>query len=274
MKQPILYSFVRFRPYFETGEFVNVGLLMCEPEKRKLTYRLVPKNNKRVNDFFYKSKIFETIRETIDKELQYIVDQSFNGSTQEMATFFHHYVDVKEGIVQYSNAAVGMVENPQDYFDNLYNQFIQNAGVKTENQENEMIKYYRIIFKEHQNEILSNYKQHLVQGKMAKFYLPLALKNTNNERIIKGIKPLAFDQVETSSMIEHCDAWVAKINRSAEEGLVAKQDILFMLDTADTKSKANILTTIKKTFDRFSIQHAGWQEEKNILSFATDIKTF
>ncbi|MCL7836491.1 DUF3037 domain-containing protein, partial [Pasteurella multocida] len=270
MKQPILYSFVRFRPYFETGEFVNVGLLMCEPEKRKLTYRLVAKNSKRVNDFFYKSKIFETIRETINEELEYIVNQSFNGSTQEMATFFHHYVDVKEGIIQYSNAAVGMVENPQDYFDNLYDQFIQNAGVKTENQENEMIKYYRIIFKEHQNKILSNYKQHLVQGKMAKFALPLALKSTNSERILKGIKPLAFDQVETSSMIEHCDAWVAKINRAAEEGLLAKQDILFMLDTADTKSKANILTTIKKTFDRFNIQHTGWQDEKNILHFATN----
>ncbi|QIM63180.1 hypothetical protein A1D29_07745 [Pasteurellaceae bacterium Orientalotternb1] len=274
MKQPILYSFVRYRPYFETGEFVNVGLLMCEPERQKLTYRLVNKNNKRVTDFFYRSKLFESVRETINQELDYIVNQAFNFTPQEMARFFHHYVDVKEGIVQYSNAAVGVVDDPQVYFNQLYTQFIQNAGVKSESQENEMIKHYRAIFKAHHNEILSHYKQHLVQGEMAKFTLPLALKSENSERILKGIKPLAFDQVETSSMIEHCDTWVAKINRATEEGLLEKEDILFMLDTADTKSKANILTTIKKTFDRFKIPHTGWQDKEHILSFATNIKTF
>lgn len=68
-------------------------------EKKKLTYQLVPKNNKRVNDFFYKSKMFETVRETINDELQYVVNQPFNGSAQDIATFFHHYIDVKEGIV-------------------------------------------------------------------------------------------------------------------------------------------------------------------------------
>src|SRR3712207_8881695 len=83
MKQPILYSFVRYRPYFETGEFVNVGLLMCEPERKKLTYRLVNKNNKRVTDFFYRSKLFERVRETINQELSYIVNQSFDFSPQE-----------------------------------------------------------------------------------------------------------------------------------------------------------------------------------------------
>lgn len=130
MKQPILYSFVRFKPYIETGEFVNVGLLMCEPEQRKLTYRLVPKNSKRVSDFFYQSNIFESVRDTIDEELQYIVTRPFSGSAQEMGQFFHHYVDVKEGIVQYSNATVGFVDNPQDYFDQIYNQYIQRTDIQ------------------------------------------------------------------------------------------------------------------------------------------------
>lgn len=271
MKQPILYSFVRFRPYFETGEFVNVGLLMCEPEKRKLTYRLVPKNNKRVNDFFYKSKMFETIRETINEELQYIVDQPFKGSAQEMATFFHHYVDVKEGIVQYSDAAVGLVENPQDYFDSLYRQFIQNAGVKTDNQEQSILKHYRTLFKQGNDQTLTRYKQHMVNGELAKFALPLALKNQEDKEIIKGIKPLAFDQVESPSMIEHCDTWVARINRAEQEGFLKKENILFTLDSPDNASKANILNTIKRTFDKFNLQHIDWKENKVLLDFAKAI---
>ncbi|NBI12527.1 DUF3037 domain-containing protein [[Haemophilus] felis] len=271
MKQPILYSFVRYRPYFETGEFVNVGLLMCEPERRKLTYRLVSKNNKRVNDFFYRSKLFEQIRETIDDELKYIVSQAFNVSAKEMAQFFHHYVDVKEGIVQYSNAAVGQVDDPQTYFNKLYTQFIQNAGVKTESQEQIILKHYKALFKAENDQILLNYKQHTVKGEMAKFTLPLALKNDGDNYILKAVKPLAFDQIESPSMIEHCDSWVAKINRANEEGLLKKDNILFTLDTPDTAKKSNILETIKRTFDQFQIQHINWNEDKYLLQFAKEI---
>nr|WP_314023301.1 DUF3037 domain-containing protein [uncultured Haemophilus sp.] len=271
MKQPILYSFVRFRPYVETGEFVNVGLLMCEPEKKKLTYRLVPKNNKRVNDFFYKSKMFETVRETINDELQYIVNQSFTGSAQEMATFFHHYIDIKEGIVQYSNAAVGIVDNPQDYFDRLYAQFIQNAGVKEESQEQTILRHYKALFKQENDRVLSQYKQYMVNGDYAKFSLPLALKNQQDKQILKAVKPLAFDQIESPSMIEHCDNWVAKINRAEEEGLIKRDNILFALDTPSTAHKANILDTIKRTFDRFNLQHISWNEDRQILDFAKSI---
>lgn len=271
MKQPILYSFVRFRPYFETGEFVNVGLLMCEPEKRKLTYRLVAKNNKRVNDFFYKSKMFEEIRETIDEELQYIVTQPFKGNAQDMANFFHHYVDVKEGIVQYSNAAVGLVDDPQTYFNNLYHQFIQNAGVKTENQEQNILKHYKTLFKQGNDQILKSYKQYMVNGELTKFTLPLALKNQDNKEIIKAIKPLAFDQIESPSMIEHCDSWVAKINRAEQEGFIKRENILFALDTPNTASKISILDTIKRTFDQFKLPHISWNEDRELINFAKNI---
>lgn len=271
MKQPILYSFVRYRPYFETGEFVNVGLLMCEPERKKLTYRLVNKNNKRVTDFFYRSKLFERVRETINQELSYIVNQSFDFSPQEMARFFHHYVDVKEGIVQYSNAAVGVVDDPQAYFNQIYTQFIQNAGVKSESQEQTILKHYKALFKAENDQILLSYKQHIVKGEMAKFTLPLAVKNKDDNYILKAVKPLAFDQVESPSMIEHCDNWVAKINRADEEGLLKKENILFTLDTPDTASKTNILNAIKRTFDKFHINHINWNEDKSLLDFAKTI---
>lgn len=271
MKQPILYSFVRYRPYFETGEFVNIGLLMCEPERKKLTYRLVNKNNKRVKDFFYRSTLFESVRDTIAQELDYIVNQHFTFNAQEMAQFFHHYVDVKEGIVQYSSAAVGVVDEPQEYFNQIYTQFIQNAGVKSENQEQIILKHYKNLFRSENNELLLSYKQHIVKGEMAKFTLPLALKHKDQREILKAVKPLAFDQVESSSMIEHCDSWVAKINRADDEGLLKKENILFTLDTPDTANKSNILSAIKRTFDKFKIQHINWNEDRELIKFAKSI---
>ncbi|MDP8079768.1 DUF3037 domain-containing protein [Phocoenobacter skyensis] len=277
MKTPILYSFVRFRPYIETGEFVNVGLLMCEPQTQKLTFGLVPKNSGRVNHFFYNSRIFEEIRDTINSELKYIkkiVENDFRFSPEEVARFFHNFVDCKEGIVQYSNAVVGVVDDPQANFSQLYREYIHFGGVKSVSQENNIVREFKDLFKAQSNPIFNNYKECLVKGETSKFKLPLALKDNNDNKVIRGIKPLAFDQNETASMIEHCDSWVAKINRSTAEGLIKKDCILFALDTANTKAKIKILDTIKRTFDHFSINHTDWKNKEEVLDFAKDVTVF
>ncbi|WP_032093137.1 DUF3037 domain-containing protein [Necropsobacter rosorum] len=277
MKTPILYSFVRFLPFFESGEFVNIGLLMCEPGAKTLTYRLVKKNDVRVNHFFRQSKIFYDVQPVINEQLKYIVAkiaaEPFKTS-DEMINFFYHYTEQKDGLFQFSNAAVGLVEDPAIKFDELYEKFIRGACVPTESQETHIIREYKRLFKEQNNQLLAQYKEHLVQGDTAKFKFPLALQHAETKEILKGIKPLAFDQTETAGMIEHCDNWVAKINRASEEGLLKRDNILFALDTADTDSKANILTTIKQTFDKFNIQHTDWRDNKNILSFAQNINLF
>lgn len=274
MKQPIMYSFVRFRPYFETGEFVNIGILMCEPELRRLSYRLVPKNNKRVNQFFYNSHIFEEMRDIVNEQLRYIIEQEFTFNTAEMARFFHHYIDIKEGGIQYSDAIVGLVDDPKNYLDDLYHKFICLGGVKNENQELTMIKYFRDVFRKENNALLTQYKQHLIKGDTARFSLPLAIKDEISKRVIKGIKPLAFDQTESAGMIEHCDNWIAKINRASDEGLILKNDILFTLDTAKTQSEIKILDTIRDSFSRYNIHYIDWKEIDGILSFAKDVATF
>ncbi|WP_040976837.1 DUF3037 domain-containing protein [Necropsobacter massiliensis] len=275
MKTPILYSFVRFLPFFESGEFVNIGLLMCEPNAKKLTYRIVKKNDIRVNHFFRQSKIFYDVHPMINEQLRYIVDKissvPFN-TNDEMINFFHHYTEQKDGLFQFSNAAVGLVDDPVAKFNELYEKFIKGAGVATESQELHIVREYKKLFKAQNDQLLAQYKEQLVQGSTAKFKFPLALQNESTKEILKGIKPLAFDQAETSGMIEHCDSWVAKINRASEEGLLKRDNILFTLDTADTDSKMNILTTIKHTFDKFKLQHTDWQDNKNILAFAQDIK--
>ncbi len=46
--------------------------------------------------FSIKAKCLKLSSETINDELQYVVNQPFNGSAQDIATFFHHYIDVKE----------------------------------------------------------------------------------------------------------------------------------------------------------------------------------
>lgn len=279
MKTPILYSFIRFLPFQESGEFVNIGLLMCEPKKKKLTYKLVKKNDARVNHFFHNSKIFNNVHYLINDQLKYITKvinvDSFN-SDQEIINFFNHYTEEKNGLFQFSNSAISLVENPEKEFNNIYTKFIKLAAVPNENKETLIIKGYKSLFKHENNQLLMKYKEHKVQGDIAKFSLPLALKSKpeNDVQILKAIKPLAFDQSETPRMIEHCDTWISKINRADEEGLLRKEDILFTLGNDETKENNKMFNIIKKSFDRAKIQHLNWDDNSNILLFAKDVEVF
>ncbi len=69
-------------------------------------------------------------------------------------------------------------------------------------------------------------------------------------------------------MIEHCDSWIEKINRAEQEGFIKRENILFALDTPNTAHKANILDTIKRTFDHFKLQHIKleWKINKLLIS--------
>jgi len=46
------YALLRFRPFVETGEFANVGVVMLAPEARFFGYRLL-KRYGRITQFFH-----------------------------------------------------------------------------------------------------------------------------------------------------------------------------------------------------------------------------
>lgn len=45
------YSVIRFLPYPETREFVNIGILACCPQVGWMDYALEARKTKRVSDF-------------------------------------------------------------------------------------------------------------------------------------------------------------------------------------------------------------------------------
>ena len=277
MRMPILYSFIRFRPYMETGEFVNVGLFMCDVSNKQMLYKVVQKKDKRVNHFFFESHIFENVRNMMVEELSHTVN-AINNKTfrteKELINYFHNYVDdVKEGIFQYSDVAAALIEEaPVKYFDKLFNLYIKQKGIAHPSREEEIIKAYRKMFQGAQNPILKQYKSCIVKGDLSSYKLPLALESTNS--ILKAVKPLSFDQTTSANMVEHCDSWIARINRSSQENLINKNDILFTLDTAETKDKIKVLDTIKRTLDHYKINHTDWKNKNDVMSFASDVKAF
>ncbi len=76
MKTLYQYAIVRFLPHAETGEFANVGIVLCAPEQAAFEFRLAPTRFARVTDFFedVEGKLYKTTITTVQNELKRIKD--------------------------------------------------------------------------------------------------------------------------------------------------------------------------------------------------------
>lgn len=52
MKTLYQYTIVRFLPFAETGEFANVGIVLCAPDAGVFAFQLIPTPSERVQQFF------------------------------------------------------------------------------------------------------------------------------------------------------------------------------------------------------------------------------
>lgn len=52
MKTPYQYAIVRFLPFTETGEFANVGIVLCAPNAGVFAFQLIAVPSVRIQQFF------------------------------------------------------------------------------------------------------------------------------------------------------------------------------------------------------------------------------
>ncbi|WP_392431934.1 hypothetical protein ACF3VQ_14940 [Yersinia sp. HM-2024] len=92
----------------------------------------------------------------------------------------------------------------------------------------------------------------------------------DDEKVLCAIKPLAFVQNEPGKMMEHCDSWVSRVTRAANENLLNLTSVLFTIDGQKnpTAVETRVMDEIRRTFDKNHIAHLNHNDESEIISFA------
>jgi hypothetical protein len=128
------YSFVRFLPYPETGEFANVGVLLACPSTGFFGSKLIshPATN-RVLAFFESldEKILRSALTDLDKELARIgkiVAELYPAQGSALITrFFAEVVRPRESLLRFSAAGAVMSADPKATLDELYIRLVAHA---------------------------------------------------------------------------------------------------------------------------------------------------
>ncbi|AJI83785.1 Protein of uncharacterised function (DUF3037) [Yersinia enterocolitica] len=268
MTTPCLYSIVRYAPYAETEEFANIGVVLCAPKNHAFYFKLTKSNDARVSAFFRDDTIFRLARDAVARELKLAQEQTKNLRTaDDIANFFSYLTARKESIFHFSSTRVILAQSPENELNKIYDRFINHSDYNKERREDILAKELRHRLNTHA-ELRNAFKRETFGGDLTKFTMPFVAKD--DEKVLCAIKPLAFVQNEPGKMMEHCDSWVSRVTRAANENLLNLTSVLFTIDGQKnpTAVETRAMDEIRRTFEKNHITCLNHNDENAIISFA------
>jgi hypothetical protein len=240
------YHVVRFLPYPETGEFVNIGVILFCPQIGFFDFMLETHKSKRATDFFpeLERHLLQAALASFTAEADHFKKLFRQDGTRvfrfEVGFGMEYYATFtrpREGLIRFSNPRTGMVAagvTPEQvlgklFADNVQRQFAQD-------------KEY------HERQMQKRLQQDLVRAALYTYYKPGKIGNddyhvgfpfiySRNDKPVKAMKPLNLNKSDSTDIYNHGGEWQLRLARLHKFGLAPEQLILAVDCPADTEGR-------------------------------------
>ena len=270
MKHVCKYAIVQFLPYAETGEYANVGVLVCAPKTGLLDFKMAPARFARVTTFFddLDGEVYKAAIKTFGDELNQIKKTSTNMQGENLLDFVVEVTRYRESLLRFSNLRTIACNNPQDVIEKLYERYIARDFLTKEYREHAMVKAIRSQFNTRKLTVKYHQKKITSTSELREVTLPLVADVGNKIRVIK---PMAFYQNKTNQIIEHGETWMNRFKWLINEDKVEARRILLPVEGPKMKGQLNkafkeVINEIK-TLD---VNVIDFSEKERILNFAVE----
>jgi hypothetical protein len=191
------YALLRFRPFAETGEFANVGIVLLAPEARFFGFRLLNRYG-RITQFFKEldKKVYLNGRELFKEELERFAAQLRKLAQDGRKTvpdvrlavdLFAELVRHREAILQFDERRVVLADDPKAKLEGSIRKLLIRA------------------------QVAENYRPEKLGD--ADFSVNFPFVRMTEGHADRVIKPLYLAQNDTTKIITHGGQWVDKIRR-------------------------------------------------------------
>lgn len=225
--------FLRFLPYKETGEFVNVGVIVHYPEINLFDFKLAATTNRRVRQFFPEldASVYRAALRTMEIELNSyrnmdefsvparIVSQS--EISHGLATF-RTLLQRREALLHF--AAPGtLLGDPRAAMTELFDRYIERQFARDPS-------YHESVMRRQLNQWLKQwglrdqYETDAVIGDPM-FHLKFPFVRKISSTAVRAVKPLDLVRQEPTKVYEHGDLWVQRMRRLEERQCLPTQMI-------------------------------------------------
>lgn len=218
------YTVIRFLPYPETGEFVNLGIAIGCPDTHWFDYRMETRRVDRITNFFpelkHNKEAFIAGRKLFRGELDRIRARLNDGGVKTQLQFkerarlfndaFLALLRPREEAFCFSNARTCLTDDPKTVLDDLFEHYVERGfAQRQEYQETIMTRRLRKVFAE--NRLMRYYDEHTFRSEFCRVRFPLV--RAHDKRFTRAIHPLDLDKPETPRIVEHADSWKNRLIR-------------------------------------------------------------
>lgn len=220
MNLPCNYAILRFLPYPETEEFVNIGVVLIQAKTGFFDF-VIAKSWKRVTRFFTEldADIYHAGLRFVRLELQQFRDYFSNRAQGALlllefpgtAAAFANLVRPRETIFRYSGIRSVMAKDPATTLQCLFDRHVtRQFAITKEYQEAAMTNRLRELFVE--TKLNEFYREPGTLGR-DDYQISVPFVYEREQKVIRAIKPLNLDQESTTKVADHGDMWVSRMRR-------------------------------------------------------------
>jgi hypothetical protein len=224
------YAIARFRPYRETGEFVNVGVVLLCPQLDFFGHTFERRKHKRITDFFPELDfdIFKTGLTGLLKELTRVTGRDdeirqfvTDAEAQMRIAGFKELVRTRESLFHFSEVGTVLADDPKAKLAELFDFYIKRQFARDR-------EYQEIIMRRRLGDFLQKvnlarfYKQDQRVGD-DNYHVVLPFVHFEGDTPRKAIKPLHMDKPMTTDIYRHGDAWISTVRRLQQINRLPKE---------------------------------------------------
>ena len=268
------YALLRFRPFVETGEFANVGVVLLAPEARFFGFR-ISKKYSRLTQFFHglDSAVYRNSHAFFKQELNRfeheIRRQALDGRKRVVnvpvaLNQFTELVRPREGLLYFDEPRLVLAEDPKAKLKALYEYYVEHNFVTREYQERLLEdSVRRLLMRAH---VGAEFQRAKVGTDDFEVNFPFVRKQ--NYEPTQVIKPLFLARTDSTRVLTHGGLWVDKVRRLRKRHALPAQ-VLFPVSVPDPQTRAfAAYEEIRTDLQQEGVQVVAATDEARILEFA------
>ena len=274
MKHACAYSIVQFRPFVETGEFANVGVVLLCAEGRYVNFKLL-KRYARVTQFFKELdaavylRAMQMFKDEMTRFCSVLKREALDGRKRsaDVTLAEHAFAELtrpREGLLRFSEPRLALADNPATKLDDLYDFHVGRNFATPEYQER--------LLENHIGKLLRHAHLNFVSAKVGDEHFNIRfpfVRLNAQEQAQAIIKPLYLAQEEPTKIITKGGSWVDRIERLKRRGNLPHQ-VLFALSAPpeSAEKRYSAFLEIRDDLEKKGVSIVPANDDAHILQFA------
>ena len=273
------YALLRFRPFVETGEFANVGVVLLCPEGRFFGFKMLKKYG-RITKFFHQldSKVYLNGKALFIEELErlamHLRGNALDGRKRVAdvplaVQLFAELTRTRDAMLQFDERRVVLAADPKAKLNELFDHYVERNFVTKAYQERLLENSVRRMLFQGDNRVGAQYYQEKVGT--ADFIVNFPFVRKSNEVVDRIIKPLYLAQDDSTKVLNHGGIWVDRVRRLHKRNALPK-NVLFPLAAPKREAKAFLAyEEIRQELLDAGVEVTLANDEQRILAFASAV---